>query len=419
MANNLSDYWTAPKKDYQVSLKVIDEPQEPVIDFPLVLQPAKKEESLQNLLKEISEIAAKPSDKGGRSTLRQLLDSNGGAIHIKHLPLKSAQDFSTLLDGLAGTGEKAWKPHVHVGMEVLRRPQAKNVLTANEGPPSHFIGWHNEYAVSPVHPAYLILFCLTPPGSGGETSVCNSIALYDRLQKEVPGFVEGCADKGLVYQIPHTLSQVGGIVGGNGLYKESAFGPKNGAPVPETEEGKRTLVESRILELAHAGGWYEGIDKSDKTKPEWQRRGFDWTWQDNGDLEVVHRVAGVRVHPTQNKKAIFNAMSTRYTNASVHNTWDAAPTFEYTNSDGSKGVAIPPHFAGVEKDTVIPRQWLEKMDEWQHKIESSITWDQGDILIVDNFAAQHARWGWEGERKIQASFWDENGLVAHPPAVSA
>lgn len=129
---NISNYWTAPKKDYQVSLKVIDEPEEPVIDFPLVLEPAKKEESLPNLLNQIAELAAKPSDIKGKSVLRQLLDNNGGAIHMKHLPLKSAEDFSVLLDSLAGAGENAWKPHVHIGMEVLRRPQAKNVLTANE-----------------------------------------------------------------------------------------------------------------------------------------------------------------------------------------------------------------------------------------------------------------------------------------------
>lgn len=168
------------------------------------------------------------------------------------------------------------------------------LTTVRRGPPSHFIGWHNEYAVSPAHPTYLVLFCQTPPGSGGETSVVNTLALYDRLKKEVPGFVEGCSTKGLVYQIPHNLTRVSGIVGGNGLFKESAFGPKNGAKLPETEEGKRKFVESRIIDLAKRGGWHENIDQSDESLPVWQRKGFTWTWLDNGDLEVVHRVAGRR-----------------------------------------------------------------------------------------------------------------------------
>lgn len=146
--------------------------------------------------------------------------------------------------------------------------------------------------MSPVHPHYLILYCEVPPGGGGQTSVVSSLALFDRLKKEVPDFVEGCAYKGLVYQIPHTATQVGGIVGGNGLYKASAFGPTDGSPPPTTEEGKRQLVESRVVDLAQRGGWHAGIDRTDDSLPVWQRRGFDWTWQDNGDLEVVHRVPG-------------------------------------------------------------------------------------------------------------------------------
>ena len=81
------------------------------------------------------------------------------------------------------------------------------------------------------------------------------------------------------------MDQVGGIVGGNGLFKASAFGPKNGTKLPETEEGKRKFVEERIVELEKRGGWHEGIDKRDESLPVWQRRGFNWTWHENGDLK--------------------------------------------------------------------------------------------------------------------------------------
>ena len=97
-------------------------------------------------------------------------------------------------------------------------------------------------------------------------------------------------------------------------------------------------------------------------------------------------------------------MSTRYTNAVVNKTFEPPHTFK--NEDGSEGIAVPPHvrvpfflslslsqsrpnlpnklqFAGIEKDEIIPREWLEKMDKWQHELESSIHWDQGDVLIID------------------------------------
>lgn len=261
------EYWSSLNKDYQKRMQVVEGPNEPIINFPLILQPATTELSKEQILEQARRLGAQPSHSSIRSPIRELLDANGGAIHFKGLPLKNAEDFSEFMFALAGTGDHAWKPHEHVGMEVLRRPQAKNVLTANEGPPSHFIRWHNEYAVSPVHPHYLALFCKVPPGSGGETSVVNSVALYDRLKKDVPGFIEGCSKKGLVYHIPHNAEQIGGIVGGNGLYKDSAFGPKKGEKMPETEDGKRAMVEKGILKLAQSGGWHKDIAKDDDEFP--------------------------------------------------------------------------------------------------------------------------------------------------------
>ena len=144
------------------------------------------------------------------------------------------------------------------------------------------------------------------------------------------------------------------------------------------------------------------------------------------------------------------AMSTRYTNAKRNNTWE--PPFTFKNEDGTEGIAVPPHvslhlqlwtpypdeeqFSGIEKDEIIPKEWLEKMDEYQHKLTADIQWDTGDFLVIDvsktlapyvncssrgsyvwlpqNFAAQHARWAWQGERKILASFWDQPGFVGKP-----
>lgn len=97
----------------------------------------------------------------------------------------------------------------------------------------------------------------------------------------------------------------------------------------------------------------------------------------------------------------------------------------------------------MEKDEIIPKEWLERMDHYQHKLTADIKWDVGDVLVIDvskrrkfhhgrvyivliivfnqlqNYAAQHARWGWEGERKILASFWDQPGIWGKPVAPTA
>jgi hypothetical protein len=175
--------------------------------------------------------------------------------------------------------------------------------------------WHNEYAVSPSYPAYDIFFCLTPPASGGETPIVSSVALYDRLEKDVLEFLEGCKSKGLSYTISHTASQVDGTVGGNGVYKTSAFGPTDGTSIDSlSEEEKRRGVERRIQDLAEIGGWHEE-SQNDANLPNWQRRGFDWNWRDDGGVDITHRVPGKKGLPTS-MWCPWLTMSTRCAHAS-------------------------------------------------------------------------------------------------------
>jgi hypothetical protein len=132
MPHAVDSYWTPVQKDYQKQLKLTESPDEPELRFPLVMQPVEPAKSKAEVLQEIGRIAAQPGDKNEQSALRKLLDANGGCIHFKGLPLKTPDDFSDFLVALAGKGEHAWAPHTDVGMEVLRRPRAKHVLTTNE-----------------------------------------------------------------------------------------------------------------------------------------------------------------------------------------------------------------------------------------------------------------------------------------------
>lgn len=132
MPHAVDSYWTSVEQDYQQQLQIVEGPNEPTIRFPLVLQPHEPAKDKAEVLHGISTIAAQPTETNEQSKLRQLLDANGGVVHFKGLPLKTPEDFSDFLVSLAGKGDHAWKPHTDVGMEVLRRPRAKHVLTTNE-----------------------------------------------------------------------------------------------------------------------------------------------------------------------------------------------------------------------------------------------------------------------------------------------
>ncbi|RYO81285.1 hypothetical protein DL766_010152 [Monosporascus sp. MC13-8B] len=144
-------------------------------------------------------------------------------------PAKSKTEvLQTIAEIAAQPPETYEQSEPYVGTEVLRRPRAKYVLTTNEGPPSRFICWHNEYAASSGH----------------------------------PGFVEGSAPGGLAYLVPHTANQAGSIVGGNGFWKAPDSGPTDGLAAPDSEEAKRKGVERRVLQLAERGCWHANVDTS-------------------------------------------------------------------------------------------------------------------------------------------------------------
>lgn len=290
----LSEFWRASTAGYQKNYKIFNEDDQPVICFPLVLEPSSS--SLEQVLQGATDLGAKVSDGASPSVLRKLLDINGGAINFKNMPLRSAQDFSAFVSNLAGKGDNAWFPHQDFGMQLLRKTHAENVVTTNEGPSSHIIHWHNEYGVSPSHPGFVVFFCVNPPGGGGETPITSSLGVYDRLKRECPKFLRECQWRGLTYTVHHTPVEMGGIVGGNGVFKPTAFGPLNKSDAERmSPEEKKEVAIGRIKDLARLGGWKEGEEnRDDISLPLWQRRGFDWSWSSDGGIDITHRVPGTK-----------------------------------------------------------------------------------------------------------------------------
>ena len=153
--------------------------------------------------------------------------------------------------------------------------------------------WHNEFGFSTSYPTYVAFVCLQPAETGGQTGVSCSLAAYNRLKKERPGFLKGLVENGISYPAPHPIAQKSGQLFGNGLYKKTAFGPADGSDISGLpQEERRRIVNENIRALAEMGGWYEGAEK-DPSLPAWKRRGFDWTWrEDDTGVDIFQRVPG-------------------------------------------------------------------------------------------------------------------------------
>jgi hypothetical protein len=132
------------------------------------------------------------------------------------------------------------------------------LIYVHSGPPSYVITWHSKFSISPSLPLYVVFFCLKPPDSDGKTGISSSLAVYNRLKAACPRFLKTCVNKGVSYPAPYHISESDATFFGNGLYKETAYGPADGSDIsPLPEQEKRDIVEGRIHALAEIGGWSE------------------------------------------------------------------------------------------------------------------------------------------------------------------
>lgn len=126
----------------------------PSAAFPLALQPSPGwTPTLQEAIDSIRDLAR-------TGELKQLIQKHGGALLVRGLPIKTADEYSEVAHAFG------FVAHEEVGRPPVRTVLAKNVKTANEGPPELPIWPHNEYGWSTIHPAWLTFCALEVAESG-------------------------------------------------------------------------------------------------------------------------------------------------------------------------------------------------------------------------------------------------------------
>lgn len=112
-----------------------------------------------------------------------------------------------------------------LGGAAVRSKVTGCVYTSNDSPPSEPIPFHHEGARVPRYPSYLFFFCEIPPLEGGETPLCYSPLIYEKIKKSCPKFVERLEEQGVRYSrvLPNGDDQTSAI--GRGW--QSAFHTSN------------------------------------------------------------------------------------------------------------------------------------------------------------------------------------------------
>jgi hypothetical protein len=303
------------------------------IAFPAVLKPVEGE-------KPTPEATYNWVRKNG--DLIESLCAKHGAVLMRNVGLHSAQEFHDLL---VATGLK-FGENPHVGGGGPRNRVIGPVHTSTESPAHFHIPFHHELAYIVNPPSKLFFFCQIPSADapdkvGGETPILNSNRLLRKIEAALPAFVAKLKEKGVRYvRVIQDRANCGG---------------------DKYQKSWQDVFHAETREGAEAGARASGHD------------GIEWL--ENGAMRVTSIVfAPIRRDSRNGVETWFNAVVLLHPGAHPEKV-DASKFWNVTYGDHSQ----------MANEDVLACKNIMAENGMQFKYEV------GDVLIVDNFIALHAR----------------------------
>ncbi|KAG6398051.1 hypothetical protein SASPL_139501 [Salvia splendens] len=201
------------------------------------------------------------------------------------------------------------------------------------------------------YPRKLFFFCEEEAAFGGETPILLSHIVYEKMKEKYPDFVEKLEKLGLIYTIFADEEDDNSSALGRGW--KSMF---------HTED--KIVAQQRAAKL--------------NTKLEWTEKGVKM---------IMGPAPGIKWDETRPRKTWFNSMAAAY-------------TAEGGDRNDSEKMGVSFGDGSPLPENVI-HDCLKIMEE-----ESIyVTWQKGDILLVDNLAVLHSRKPFTPPRRILASLY--------------
>lgn len=270
-----------------------------------------------------------------------------GAVLFRGLPLHSPED----CDAFVAAFDLKNFPYVESLSNAVRVNFTERIFSANEAPPDVTIYFHHEMAQTPIYPAKLFFFCQTPAEEGGETPLCRSDVLFERLAKRCPKFAKDCEEKGLRYS--NVMPADNDPKSGMGRSWKSTLRA-------ETREG----AEARLREI-----------------------NYDWEWLPDGCLRATTPILPAVRDLGDGRKAFFNQLIAAFQG------------WKDERNDPSKAIRFG-------DGSPLDREAVNVATELAYEMAFDLPWQRGDAVLVDNFVTMHGRRTFRGTRKVLASLAD-------------
>ena len=262
-----------------------------------------------------------------------------GAIIFKDLPVKTAEDF----DQFVSTFNYDTFTYEESLSNAVRINKTNKVFTANEAPREVEIFLHHEMAQTPTYPKNIFFFCKSASEAGGETPLCRSDQLYEALLRADKTLVESFEKFGVIYN--SIMSSVDELISGQG------------------RSWQKTL----------------GVSSKNDAEAKLSKLGYSWNWIEDDNLSVTTKTLQATKELGNGQKSFFNQVI-------------AASLGWKKNSENQ---IAPVRFGNGEE---IKESYIELISELAQSLTLLRSWQDRDILLIDNYRVMHGRKPFAGSK---------------------
>jgi alpha-ketoglutarate-dependent taurine dioxygenase len=309
--------------------------------IPLVaIHPLREDRSLPLVIEPKSQVDPVEWSKSNRRELERLL-LECGALLFRGFAISETEQFEHLIEALSG------KLLDYTYRSTPRTIVSGKIYTSTEYPPHQTIPLHNENSYTQSWPMKIWFFSRICANSGGETPIADSRRVYERIPVDVRERFER-----------HGVMYVRNYGSGFDLPWQEVFQTDNRAKVEEF--------------CAASGIQYE--------------------WRSEDHLRTRQVCQAVAKHPVTGESVWFNQAHLFHVSRLPEEVREAMLTI-FSEADLPRNV----YFGD---GSAIPSEDLDSICAAYEQEKVVFPWQTGDVLLLDNMLAAHARNPFTGKRQV-------------------
>jgi alpha-ketoglutarate-dependent taurine dioxygenase len=263
-----------------------------------------------------------------------------GGILFRNFGLRTPQDFEAFAETI--------EPQLYGGYgDLPKKEGGRNTYRSTPYPEREMILFHNESAHLDRWPRKQWFFCELPSPVGGATPIVDCREMLRRLP---PALVDKLERQQLLYVRTFTRRL---DVSWQDFFKTDV----------------RAEVEQRLAAV-----------------------GTDWNWLDGDNLQTRTRCPAVIRHPVTGERAFFNQVQ-------LHHVHCLEPEVR-EDLLSMVGLERMPRHVYYGDGMPIDSETMDIIGRAYEDCAVRFDWEQGDVVMLDNMLAAHARDPFEGPRKI-------------------